>query len=370
MVGRHRKQGWVWIGPWVTAIVLTTLLVSSCGDKAPPEDKSAVVKPVKTLVLGASSSGTRHSFPGKVKASQQVDLAFEVAGRIIDLPVKKGQAVKKGELLARLDPADFENTLVKRKAQYENTQVNLRRAERLLAGGAVSQAEHDKRKTMFESAEADLKIAEKAVKDTHLKAPFSGLVAKKFVDNYQNVQAKENILSLQDVSHIEIVVNVPEGIMAVAKQGNVKQTLAAFEAIPGRSFQVKMKEFGTEADRQTQTFPVTLTMPAPEDVNILPGMTATITAELKTEDSAKTGQFAVPASAVFADEKGNPHVWVIDRDSMTPGKRAVKTGSLTGDNILVLEGLKPGEMIITAGVDFIRENMKVRTLDTRTGDRR
>jgi RND family efflux transporter MFP subunit len=354
-----------------TAALLTVcFLVTSCGDKQPSKDTTEAIRPVKTMVLGDASAGELRSFPGRVKASQEVDLAFEVAGRIVEFPVNRGQAVEKGQLLAKLDKTDFENAAARQKAKRDNAKVNANRAERLLASGSVSQAEYDSRKAAFDMAEAEWKIADKSLQDASLKAPFEGLVADKFVENYQNVQAKENILSLQDVSEIEIVVNVPEDLVVSAKAGKVERLTARFEAVPGKTFDVTIKEFGTEANKQSQTFPVTVTMPAPKDLNILPGMTATITGESPTRGQGSAGVFKIPETSVFADEKGRPHAWVVDRETMTAKRREVKTGQLTGGNIIILEGLKAGDMIISAGVDYIRDNMKVRPLEKKRGDRK
>lgn len=354
-------------GIGVAVTVAAAVLMSSCGDKDTPKEKPVVVRPVKTMTIGAAAGESQRSFPGKVKASQEVDLAFEVSGRIVELPVKEGEAVEKDQVLARLDPTDFENNVAKKKARFENAEANLGRAKRLIESGSISRSEYDNRRTVYDSAEADLKIAQKALQDTYLKAPFSGLVAKKFVDNYKNVTAKQKIMSLQDVSHIEIVVNVPEDLIAWAKGRGPERIVATFESVPGEEFDVTVKEYGTTANKQTQTFPVTVVMPAPKHVNILPGMTATITAEGVTPTGTAADRFTIPVSAVFADENGKPNVWVVDKASMTARKRAIKTGNLTGESITVLDGLKPGDMIITAGVDFVKDKMKVRLLDGKTG---
>ncbi len=371
---RTRRMRRFLIGAGLAVLGAALIVVSSCGKKEAPVDESMVVRPVKTMILDAGGAGSVRSFPGKVKASQAVDLAFEVAGKIAELPVNEGQAVKQGDTLARLDPRDFENRLAKQKSVYENAKANLDRAKRLLASGAISEVESDRKRTAFETTEAEMKIAEKALQDSCLKAPFAGLVAKKFVENYQNVQAKQNILSLQDVSQIEIVVNVPEDLIARARTDEPRKLTAKFESLPGRKFDVTVKEWGTEANKQTQTFPVTVTMAAPEDLNILPGMTAAVTAHLGSGPGGKAAQFNIPVTAVFADEDGKSYVWVVDKASMTAGKIQVKPGGLTGESIKVSsigtkgnKELKLGDMIITAGVDFVREKMKVRPLKTKAG---
>jgi multidrug efflux system membrane fusion protein len=366
--GSHAKR--VLLGLGITMITAAVLLCSSCGNKEPEKKESVESRPVKTMILDASASGAQRSFPGKVQASQEVDLSFEVSGRLNELPIREGQTIAKDDLLARLDPRDFQNDLAKQKAKFDNAKVNFERAERLVASGAISQQEFDSRKALYEMAAAEFKTAEKALQDSYLKAPFAGLIAKKYVDNHEYVKAKQRIVSLQDVSHIEIVVNVPEDIVAWTRSGKNVTMSAKFEAVPNQKFNVTVKEYGTQANKQTQTFPVTLTMPSPENVRILPGMTATVTVQGLRSSSATEGHYVIPVSAVLADDAGKSFVWTVDRKGMTASKKEVKVGDLTGESIRVLEGLKPGDMIITAGVDYVRHGMKVRPLDSKTGGKK
>ena len=367
----NQSQKQVWIGVLVLMVLAVCSAVTSCKKKEAHEEAAPVVRPVKLIELSEGDVALVRSFPGRVRASQAVTLSFEVAGRLVELPISRGQQVKKGELLAKLDQRDFKNTRAKQKAKLENARANLDRAQRLLASGSISQQEYDNRKTLFDTAEAEFKIADKALEDTEIKAPFEGLVADKFVDRFQFVQAKQAILSLQDVSHIEITVDVPEDMIAWARHKEyVKSLKASFEAIPGKLFDVEVKEFRAQANKQTQTFAVTVTMPAPKNFNILAGMTATIMAETALQEKEKNAPLAIPESAVSADADGKPYVWVVDTKSMTAKKRYIKPGRLTGDKMTVWDGLKPGETIIGAGVNAVRENMKVRAMEGRTGGRR
>jgi RND family efflux transporter MFP subunit len=351
----------------VIAVLASVFFTASCGNKEAHEKKSDVTRPAKIMTLGEAAATSQRSFPGKVQASQEVNLSFEVSGRLVELPIKEGDAVKKGQLLAKLDPTDFQNRVDKQRAVRDNAEVDFHRWEGLFASGAVAQADYDQRKTAFETADADLKIAEKALRDTTLQAPFDGFVAAKSVDNFQYVQAKQDILSLQDVSQIEIKVDVPEDLVARVKQEGIARVYARFESVSDREFDVTIKKLGIQANRQTQTFPITLTMPAPKDVRILPGMTATATLVENLPAAEAGGRFTIPEASVWTDEKGTLHVWVVDKSTMRATKREIKTGLLTGSSIAVLDGLKPGDMIVTAGVAHMRENMKVRSLKDKRG---
>jgi multidrug efflux system membrane fusion protein len=315
-----------------------------------------------------------------------VDLAFQVGGPLIELPVEEGQEVKKGQLLARIDPKDFQTNLRNAEGQLGKATAALQLAQteydrvvriREKDAGAVSQAMVDRRREGVNKAEADiqsLKAAVDAAKDqlsyTYLRAPFSGVISKRYVDNYQEVRAKQPIVSLDDISSLEILVDVPEIVMASVREGGPVRAVAEFAAAPGKEFPLTMKEYATRADPRTQTYQVTLEMARPKGINILPGMTATVHGSASVEERGNDG-FVIPAIAVFADEAGISHVWVVDKETMKVQKRKVKTGDLTGTaGIQILEGIGSGERIAITGVAQLREGMQVRDLGELEGYRR
>jgi RND family efflux transporter MFP subunit len=242
--------------------------------------------------------------------------------------------------------------------------------------GATSQAMVDQKRAALNSTKADIKSLEAAVDGqknqlsyTYLRAPFTGVIAKRYVDNFQEVRAKQAVLSLQDITHIESLVDIPENVMATVKRGTTS-AYAEFAAAPGKQYELEIKEVAAKADPRTQTYLAVLTMKAPEGVNILPGMTATVVASAQLGESSGE-KHVVPAIAVFADEAGNSNVWVVDPDSMTVHKRKVTTGNLTGkDSIQILEGLNSGEKIAVTGVVQLREGVQVRDLSELEGYKR
>jgi RND family efflux transporter MFP subunit len=198
-----------------------------------------------------------------------------------------------------------------------------------------------------------------------------GIVAEKYVDNYQNVKAKESILSLQDISKVEIVADIPETDMAKGKKlknpNDIDKYLQAkveFPAFADKDFPLKAKEFNAQADSVTQTFKVVFVMDNPSSYRILPGMTAVL--KMKEDFfNPRIGSknlFYLPSNSVFEGSDKKKYVWVVN-NNMTVSKREVETGSLTGSDIEVLNGLKPGEKIVTAGVSRVHDGMKVRKLE-------
>jgi RND family efflux transporter MFP subunit len=186
------------------------------------------------------------------------------------------------------------------------------------------------------------------------------------------VQAKQPVLSLQDIKDVEIEVSVPEErvIRGRGDKGRYRFS-ATFDYLPGREFEVQLTEFATDADPLTQTYLATFVMPAPEDVIILPGMTTTIHEYRKEGEDAEEGGYAVPIDAVPIDGLGTYFVWMVQADqegTFTVHRRDVQVGQMVEDEILVMAGLENGDRIAAVGVHVLREGQRVRLLESTAED--
>ena len=222
--------------------------------------------------------------------------------------------------------------------------------------------EIEAQKAQIRALEASRDAASDQLEYTVLRAPFSGQIARTAVENFQMVQAKQPILSLQDTSKVELVADIPENVAASTTEEKVDKLEASFDFAPGRLFPIEYTEAELEADARTSTYAVTFLMdaPDPEDVKILPGMSATVHVTLKQGASSSVG-WLLPADAVFADDGGGSQVWRVGPD-MRVKRTTVRTGELSGDSITVLEGLSAGDTIVTAGVRLLSDGQQVRLL--------
>ena len=344
----------------VLCIGAAMLMMNGCGGKV-TEEAPPVVRPVTTMTVGGSMAG-RLSFPGTVQASQRVNLSFRVSGPLIQFPVNEGQEVQKGQLLARIDPRDYRIALDESQAAFQKAEADYNRYQRLYEKEAVPLADLDYYRAQRDVAKSRLDVAEAELSDTYLKAPYSGRIGEKFVENYEEVRVLQAVLSLHDVTRIEIVVDIPEYLMANMRGGKLAQIEAAFDSAPDKKFPVEIFEASAQADSRTQTFRVTLTMPQPEEIRILPGMTALVFVHVREDmDDEEMEQFIIPARAVYAGDDGTAYVWVID-DDMRVHAREVEAGQVTGEgDIRIHDGLSAGEMIAVTGVTQLREGMQVRS---------
>lgn len=344
-------------------------LLTAC--QQPVEEREPVVRPVRILTIGGAGEGATLSYSGQVRAGETAELGFEVPGRIIELPVVEGQAVAQGDLIARLDPADFQAQLDQADANYRQAQTTYERYEEIVERGAVSRQELDVRRRNFEVAEAGLATARKALSDARLVAPFTGSVGRRLVDNFVNVQAKQGVVVLQDVTTLEVVSAIPEQDWSRADPNmtNEQRTervrpVVSLSTLPGRTFPARVTEIAKVADPVTRTFEVVVAMENPADVTILPGMTANVTITVPERDVAEAlGRgFSIPSTAVIGDEQGNSTVWRVDPESMTVSRVPVELGELTGSEVHIVSGLQAGDRIATSGVHNLREGMQVSEL--------
>jgi len=348
---------------YLTLFLASSFLLAAC--EKPVETFVAASRPVKTIVIGGQATGDTRTFPAEVDAIQKADISFRVSGKIQKILVKEGDRVKKGQILAELDPTDFQITLKDRQANYTTAKANFDRAKELVAKGAISKVDHDNLRAQFHTAKASLESAEQDLIYTKLKANFDGHIAKRYVENFEEVILSKKIFALQDISSLKIIVDVPENLMiAIDKNHNKDRALyAKFDTIKNKQFPLKFREATTKADPKTKTFKVTLTMAASENYNILPGMTGTVFAEFFLSESHSDTLTTLPVSAVIADNKKQATVWIVDEKTMTVNPKNVTAGLMIGNNMRV-NGLSPGDRVVIAGASFLRNDMKVTLLET------
>ena len=344
----------------ILLIFLLAALLSSCKERkeiAVPEP----VKPVKLLTVQAGQQQLTMSLPGRVRAARRSELSFKVSGPLEKLPIDEGQIIKKGDLVAQILPRDFQTAINEAKARELEAEQQYQRYKELYAKQQVSKADFDRYRASRDVARARLEDAQNALKDTTLVAPFDGVIAKRYVENFEKVQAKQPIVYLQLIEQLEILIDVPELMMAQFRQSGTVEVMAEFDAAAGNQYPLIVKEFSTDADPATQTYQVVLSMDQPQEANILPGMTAKVTASAgESFDAGETSIF-VPAIAVLNDADNQDYVYLFDRETKTVKKIPVSIGNLEGSqNVLIEEGLKGGEEIVIAGVTKLQDGMKVR----------
>ncbi|NOR23558.1 MAG: efflux RND transporter periplasmic adaptor subunit [Desulforhopalus sp.] len=327
------------------------------------EITAAVVRPVPTAIVQDALLVRKRLFPGTVQAQSRVEIAFSLDGLLVELNGQEGKSVQKGEVLAKIDQRDFIHRLDAAKANYLRAETEFSRTKTLQNRKVISQAEYDNAKTAFDVARAELRIREKALGDTVLVAPYDGVVAHRYVENHEHIKKQASVLAFKDISKIDVVIQVPEGLIAHGGTEEFKDILVNFDADGERWFPGVVREFRVLSDPVTRTYEVAVSVKPPNDLRVLPGMTATVSVTTPaTPQKHKTAQNVrlVPVEAVFGGSDGNSYAWVIPEAGGSPHKTKVTLGALCEGGIEIIDSLETGQRVAVSGVHSLHENMQVR----------
>ncbi|MCE8522748.1 efflux RND transporter periplasmic adaptor subunit [Ruegeria pomeroyi] len=214
--------------------------------------------------------------------------------------------------------------------------------------------------------DAQLQVAQDSLSDATLRAPFSGTIARRNIENFAIVSAGEPIALLQDLSTLEVGFDLPSAdLVAITAAGlqNVS-SLVVFDAMPGVEVEGELVEFSTQADAATQTYRGRLLVKAPEGKIVLPGMVARVIARATPENDAN---LTVPVSAVASGPDGSPFVWRVDAADNTVARQPVELGEISPDGVVVLAGLEAGSQVVSAGLSGLQDGMAIRPV-TKIGE--
>jgi len=364
----------------IAGATLAVCLWPKAERKAPPPE---AVRPVKSVVVTDSLSVPDLSFAATVRAENRRVMVFKQSGRIQRIPVDNGTRVKKGDKLAWLDPSDYENKLAQAKADAEKDRLTYERRKNAFKLHGVSAEEVSQAEAAMKSAVAAVSIAELALKETVLYAPFDGVVAKVIAEEHDMVNIMtglKEVLILQDDVNVKVDAIVPETVMIRWKQLKLRNSreegnaYVTFDASPDKRHPVRFFEVEqTSEENDSKTYNVTFIMKKPDDLMIMPGMSATLTlpsCNYKLCSDVACDKIQVPEAAFGAADDGSHFVWVLektsDADVFVAKRRPVTCLKERGGRLVVTAGLKPGERVATSGVSLLSEGRKVSLMKDRT----
>ncbi|OUR67984.1 efflux transporter periplasmic adaptor subunit [Marinomonas sp. 42_23_T18] len=349
------------------AILATSLLISACSpEQESTQIQETVVRPVKLVTVSSNIAHNIRSFPAELKASKEANLAFRVGGQLNQLVVTSGQVVKKGQLLASLDPTDFKLDLELAKADYRFAKSNFDRTKSTYEKKVSSRASYEASRASLDQAENALQRAKNKLSYTRLYAPFDGVIADVETENFQYINATQSLIHFQDNKSIDVEFHIPESLIAniQASAVNYKPNVI-INVLNNKVYKAHYKEYSTTPDDETKTYEITMGIErdADDSARLLPGMTADVVIDLGLLIN-QTQNILLPVEAIFetttAGNSPEQKVWVYDASNQRAVMRKVEVGSLQGDRIVIISGLKEGEQVIAAGVHSLTSDTKVR----------
>jgi RND family efflux transporter MFP subunit len=340
------------------------LLAACSKDAPPPED----VRPVRALTLAAGAVQANAEFSGDVRPRYESRLGFRVGGKISARKVDVGAGVKRGTLLMQLDPQDLRLGQAQAQANLRAAQTNadlaraeLKRYQDLRGQNFVSQAVLDQKFAASHSSQASVEAARAQLREqanqtgyASLESDTDGVVTGIDAEVGQVVQAGTPVVRVARTDEKEVVIGVPEDqVEALRQVGEVKVRLWAD---PDRAIPGKIREVSPVADPATRTYTVKVSIPASEDVRL--GMTAVVQLASQAAE-ASAAQLRAPLSALVQN-KGASSVWVIENGAVR--LQTVRLGGVSGNDVVLASGVKPGQTIVTAGVNLLKNGQKVKIL--------
>jgi RND family efflux transporter MFP subunit len=340
--------------------LVAPLLLAACFDDAAASDPEPGVPTVRLVTAGAASAIDSRRFVGRIEPLSVVDLAFQLPGEIVDLPVVQGTVVPEGGTIAALDPAAYELALTRARASLALAEAEYARARDLVERGAAPEARLDQTVADRALAAVGVDSAERDLRLTRIAAPFDALITRRLVDVHSYVTGGTAVVRVQDVTEMRVTISVPEDLVWLARSPESFTAGARLAALPEVVLPLRLREFVTEPDRVAQTYEVSFAIDAPRDPRVLPGMTATV--EIRA-NAAGGASAEVPLGAVDPDGAEGFQVWVYDAATGTVEPRPVALGLPDETSVPVLDGLAEGERIVAAGVAQLVAGQRVRPLE-------
>lgn len=338
-----------------TAGILVSL--QSCGHSGtqPAQQEIRPVKVYATQPLGSVDK----DFAGMSVADDISNLAFRISGQILKMNVITGQSVKKGDVIAEINPREYSLQMEADKATYLTARSQMERNKRLLEKQAISRQDYEMADAAYVRAKSAYENSQTTLADTRLRAPFAGAVEKKYVDNYQQVMAGEPVVRLVNPITESVMFTMPESGLQTLKILGIRFSVK-FDNYPGVTFGARLKEY-VQTSTQATGISVTLTLEGEnlKKYDIAPGMSCMI--NLRVNNPDRPGLTAVPLTAVFERNDSN-YVWTIDRERRTRLNRVELGEPIGSDMIAVESGLLPGDTVVTAGIYRINPNETVKII--------
>lgn len=344
---------------------LVTAALFGCSEKGSFEVATPIVE---TFTIPQRNSEHIQDFPAVVSASDLTRLSFRVGGELVDVPVQNGQKVKKGDLIAKIDPTTFELTVKDRKAKTELTKLSMNRAKEMVALGNMAKSIYDELEAKHRVAKANYDYAKLQLSYVELRAPFDGVIANVPADNFQNTSTGQLVAIMHRIDKIEIRVDLPDVILASTQRTNEKRQQLKLnlklDAYPDHSFITSYKEHTTEQTDKDKKYILVLEMPVDTKRIALQGMPGSVEIDLDKLKTKKSDVNKVPVEAVLFPDglsaQGNELiVWRVNDDSTVEAIPVISSGFNKSKFIDVSGALNEGDQIVVAGMMYLKNGITV-----------
>lgn len=323
--------------------------------------ESVAARPVHTFTVQAYANEREETYLGRVRAPIEIDLAFEVGGRLHSLDLPTGTRATAGTPLAHLDATQYELTLAAAEERLAYAEKELDRTRRLQATGSAAVAELDRAINARTLARIARDQAREDLANTVLRAPYDGRVATRRVERGSYVDPGKAVLVFQADEATELDFYLTESQLERLLKG-LENGRAAATVADGLAagISLTLRDYATAPDPRTGAYRVTMRLEDVGAVDLLPGTPVRVTVLEELPD--RQGVVRIPADAIVGDAATRQQVWVLPEHQEHPTAREIVVGRAGPDFVEVLQGLRRGDRVITSGATLLRPQMRVKAL--------
>ena len=352
--GSYRRRGGVWA--MTVAAVATVAGTAGCRQEPVPSPLPPPLVTVAAAVEQGSAEMLRMS--GTIEAERSTALSFAVPGTIEAVLVQEGETVAAGQVLARVGSRSYTDALGIAKAKAEQAEDAYKRLEPMHRNRTVPDVKWVEVETGVRQARLTVSMAQKSVDDTVLRAPESGVIARRHAEPGQTAIPGTPAFMLVQTRTVFATAPVPETRVAGVRKG---QRATVDVGALGRTFEGAVREVGVAANPLTRTYDVKIAVPNPGGA-LRVGMIADIHLQMSDGGNARGGQVAVPPEAVRIDERGATYVFVVAPDGKLQ-RRMVGVAQFVGESTALSSGIRAGERVVTSGTPMLYDGLTVRVAD-------
>ena len=337
----------------LAALFFSVAVAAGCSSHAEASDEQpATATAVRVREALAVERPAIVNASGTVDANTTADVAFQVSGRIVHVGVEEGQIVRAGQLLATVDATDYRLSMQQASASAAQAKGEYERMRQLFERGSLAPNDFQKFEAAAQVATANALLAAERLGHTRLVAPISGVIARRGIDLGEMAAPGSPVFSIVAVDPVTIRVGIPESQIGLIRR-NATATIAV-GALTGQLFDARVTTIGVSADPASRTYPVKIDIPNP-DRTLLPGMIA----EAHISGNRITRALTIPGEAVVRDAEGATLVFVYFPAEQRVYSRRVTVGAPIDREIEITDGIAPGELVVIAGQERIRDGATV-----------
>ncbi len=339
------------------SVIISLLIISGCGTKKEENQSAPVEDSIPVSVMPVQSTPFDHTITGigKIDSKQRVNLIFEVSGKVTDIRYKTGDAVKKGGIIAEIDPVVYKAKYDLAKASLEKAESDFRDSEDLIKSNAISSDQFERLKLNYESAKANFVMARDAYAKTAITAPFDGVIVDMNLEEGEYATPAAGLKTpvvFADMDHLKLDVYLSEKEVTRVRKG--QKVNIRVKAFPGKRFTGKVDRINLISGTGTNSFKVEVALDRSDDLKL--GMIAE--AEIIVDHIPDA--ILIPYKYILEDNQGK---YLYVKSGETVERRYIRTHLTRGESVLVDEGAAEGDTLITRGFRKVKEGVKIRVAD-------